>query len=373
VSYIPTALENGATLYTRFRVKKIDRSRRRWLVFGQMLDENSNPRGEFTAEGDVLVLAAGSLFTPIILKSSGFRHPVLGRELKVHPASRVIGMFEKSDEEGVIVELSDYLKGVPQACRIPLHDKNICIEGIKLPPSLFSVSVPGFAEEMSDYLKRYRTSVAVGFRIIDEARGNIIREVFGYPIIRYFFEGVDKFRFLSATKLAAQILFEAGAKEVLIPIYGMERIKNPDELKEISVETIDASKFEVSGYHSLGTCRMAFTSDLGVVDSVGRVYGESGLFITDASIFPDTPLVSPQLTTMAFSSICADYLLENMDRLFRFPPEEKKEEKKEKKEEIEEKKEVMEEKKEEIEEKEEKIMKPKEEEEDMMEMIEKME
>lgn len=308
VSLVPAAIEQGATLYTRFRAEKISRSSGRWMVFGKILDENMNPRAEFIAESDVLILSAGSIFTPLILKNSGFKHPALGNFLKVHPSSRVISIFE---DEDVKVELSE----VPQGYGIRLPEREIQIDGIRLPPSIMSTSLPGFAEELSERMSKYVNTVVLTFRIIDEGTGRVTRRVWGFPLIRYSFEGIDKFRFLNAMKLVAKVLFEAGAKEILLPVKGIESIKDPARLDEISVENTSTRYFQVSGYHLLGTCRMARESSGGIVDMTGRVFGEQRLFIADASVFPDSPLVPPQLTTMVFSSMCADYIVEHRARI----------------------------------------------------------
>lgn len=61
--------------------------------------------------------------------------------------------------------------------------------------------------------------------------------------------------------------------------------------------------------HPLGGCRMAESSDLGVVDDTGAVYGYEGLYCIDGSIVPTSLGVNPSLTISALSERCAERLV----------------------------------------------------------------
>lgn len=61
--------------------------------------------------------------------------------------------------------------------------------------------------------------------------------------------------------------------------------------------------------HPLGGCRMADSSDLGVVDDGGAVYGYEGLYCIDGSIVPTSLGVNPSLTISALSERCAERLV----------------------------------------------------------------
>jgi len=67
--------------------------------------------------------------------------------------------------------------------------------------------------------------------------------------------------------------------------------------------------------HPLGGCRMADTSDLGVVDDGGAVHGYEGLYCIDGSIVPTSLGVNPSLTISALSERCAERLVAHGDGL----------------------------------------------------------
>jgi hypothetical protein len=54
-------------------------------------------------------------------------------------------------------------------------------------------------------------------------------------------------------------------------------------------------------YHGVGTCRMADRDDAGVVDADGRVFGVDRLRVCDASIIPTVPRSNTNLAVMAIA------------------------------------------------------------------------
>jgi choline dehydrogenase-like flavoprotein len=57
----------------------------------------------------------------------------------------------------------------------------------------------------------------------------------------------------------------------------------------------------MSATHVFGSCRMSRRD--GAVDDRGRVHGPTGVYVTDASIFPSPSAVNPQATIMALSDV----------------------------------------------------------------------
>ncbi|WP_309617594.1 GMC family oxidoreductase [Salinibacterium sp.] len=61
--------------------------------------------------------------------------------------------------------------------------------------------------------------------------------------------------------------------------------------------------------HTLGTCRLGETADVGVVDADGRSFDIPNLWICDNSVFPSSLSANPALATMALSLRTADAML----------------------------------------------------------------
>lgn len=65
-------------------------------------------------------------------------------------------------------------------------------------------------------------------------------------------------------------------------------------------------------YHPLGGCPMADSADDGVVDSGGRVFGHSGLYVADGSVVPTALGRNPSFTIAALSERIAENILQDM-------------------------------------------------------------
>jgi choline dehydrogenase/5-(hydroxymethyl)furfural/furfural oxidase len=66
--------------------------------------------------------------------------------------------------------------------------------------------------------------------------------------------------------------------------------------------------------HASGTCAMGpVTSDRSVVDVHGRVIGASGLFVCDASIFPQLPRANTHLPVTMVAEMMSDRIVELLD------------------------------------------------------------
>lgn len=66
--------------------------------------------------------------------------------------------------------------------------------------------------------------------------------------------------------------------------------------------------------HVCGTCRVGQSSDDGVVDARGRVFGTENLYITDSSIFVSSGGVNPSLTVAACAMKVANQFVRNVWR-----------------------------------------------------------
>ena len=61
-------------------------------------------------------------------------------------------------------------------------------------------------------------------------------------------------------------------------------------------------------FHPQGTARMGEDPRAAVTDSFGRVHGTPRLWVGDASLFPSSCKVNPQITIMAFATRLAEHL-----------------------------------------------------------------
>jgi choline dehydrogenase-like flavoprotein len=299
VSFIPQALAAGARLLSGCRARRIR------VEQGRAAGVQTN-RGE--VRSSAVVVAAGALFTPNLLRTA-LRHPLLGRNLQVHPAARVIGVFDR-DIRGAFE--------VPQAYHVDqFFDEGISIEGIFLPPSLVGPSLPMDGAALEETMHQFDRLVMIGYRIFEQARGRVLPSVLGFPksfpLVLYSLARDDVRTFQKATARSAEILFAAGARKVFTGVHPFEELRGPRDLQHLKAAQLSPRDLEVTAYHPQGTCPMADRPDRGVLSPDGETWGVKGLFVADASVLPSTPRHNPQLSIMAMAKYIAEKILERKE------------------------------------------------------------
>src|SRR5262249_33630880 len=146
VSYIPEALKRGAQLVTAARVETVDmvagRARGGTARLGSGRD-----RPRLTVKADAVVGAGGTLMTPVLRAKSGRSRPSLGKNLSIHPATKVLALFDQPVEQW---------KGIPQGYTIDHYaDEGLMFEGASVPFSIGSMGVPWTGRRYMDLMERY--------------------------------------------------------------------------------------------------------------------------------------------------------------------------------------------------------------------------
>jgi len=106
---------------------------------------------------------------------------------------------------------------------------------------------------------------------------------------------------------SSEILFEAGAKEVILPyIFSVKKAKNLSEVKSF-VEEISPYDVPFISVHPQATLSWGK-----YLDEEGRLKGFENLWIADASAFPSSCGVPPQVSVMSISYFVSERILEKL-------------------------------------------------------------
>jgi choline dehydrogenase-like flavoprotein len=304
-NYLPQAVEAGATILARCRVDRVMiRGGRAWGVQGTLLDERRRPVGPFRLRARRgVVVAAGAPLTPGLLRRSGVRLPGLGRGLRIHPAAAVAGIFDQ--------EIRGW-RGVMQSYLVDaLADRGIVLEATFPPPSL------GYAEiglglsgrERKRMIERLPNMAVLGCLVSDTSSGRVYGLGSGRtPLMLYALNRHDTDRLLEGMLLSARVLFAAGAREVHSMLADAPVLRSPEEAAKVLSGRWPSAALRLTAYHPMGTARMGADGG-GVVDGWGRVRGVDRMVVADASVFPTSLGVNPQVTIMAFASRAAEGML----------------------------------------------------------------
>lgn len=295
---LPEACASGATIISGARVEKI--LRRGDTAVGIRSRRSDGSAVDVLAP--TVVVAAGATETPPLLARSGLgRHPRLGKNLSIHPAVPLAGLFDEA-----IVPW----KGVLQsAVTEELHERDgILIEATATPPGMGSMSLPGCGRELLTWLDRAPHLASMGAMVADRSVGSVHRGPGNRTIIRYSVDKQDGERLKHGIRGMARLLFAAGARQVLTGIGPEPAVDSLPHLDEILSRT-SPRQLHLAAFHPVGTVAAGSNPETSPVDEFGRLRGVTGLWITDASILPTCPEVNPQVTIMALAQAIAEHIV----------------------------------------------------------------
>ncbi|MDT5225166.1 MAG: hypothetical protein QOG19_2573 [Mycobacterium sp.] len=240
-----------------------------------------------------VVVAAGATETPMLLRRSGLGgHPRLGRNLALHPAILLAGLFDDDVYAW---------RGVLQSAAVhEFHESNgVLIEATSTPPGMGSIVFPGYGAELLSWLDRAPQIATFGAMVADEGVGSV-HSVRGETLVRYDIAQPDVAKLRVALEAIGRLLFAAGAVELLTGLPGAMTVKSMDELRDVLTRT-DPRNLHLSAFHPTGTAAAGSNEQVCPVDESGRLRGVDGVWVADASILPTCPEVNPQVSIMAMA------------------------------------------------------------------------
>jgi choline dehydrogenase-like flavoprotein len=304
ISYIPLALRCGAYLapQTRFEgviSEPISEGFASYEAVRKIRLYHHPSKRHLTLPCRHLILAAGSLNTPLLLKAAGIKNRWLGRNLSIHPAASVIAEFEESGSP----------QAIPQGYAVEsFHEQGLLFEGGTVPLEILGGASFLWGEALQAQMAAYPRLVNFGFMMEDKGKGRLFGQRGEMPIIHYSLSPKDVKKLHRGLEILTGIYLAAGAKRVWPQLQGEYEIRDFRALRAFAAQPLEASRLELSAYHPLGTARMGVSPHDGVVDSKGRVFGWRGLYVADGSLLPSSPAVNPQITIMAAASYLAAML-----------------------------------------------------------------
>ena len=317
VTYVPRADAAGARIYAGAQAERIEapggRVRR---VLGRVVDEVGEPQGHLEVAAPVVVLAAGAIASPDLLRRSGIGDPAqVGRHLHLHPSVMAAGFWS---------EPIHAYRGIPQSFYV---DEFIDLERdphsgfVLMPisgfPVLTAANLPGFGREHFAWMRDYAKMGGLLALLHDRSEGSVESgDSLARPRIRYALDAGDRAQLTRGLRRCVELLFASGARRVLVPYArGPLVLEGGDSLAEIDRREVREGAIPLASTHPQSTCRMGGDPSSSVVDAVGHCHGVHGLFVADMSVFPTSLGAPPQITTAALADRTAHAILERWGEL----------------------------------------------------------
>ncbi len=318
VTYLPWAVALGAELYSDCHVWKIliENGRAAGVMANIVDPESGEMVAEVRVDAQLVVVAAGAIQSPMLLQKSGLgvQSGMVGHNLYLNPFVSVIGRFPQA-----VYGWRGALSGVCVDQFLAPHDgKTFMISGLPEPVQLLSTGGLGVQKSHLRFMGEYRYYAMLQTFVQDEGQGYVHWE--GHPVLGS--KHIDwnlsenNFRDLkTAITNAARIFFAAGAEAVLLPTFDRQEVDSVFNLDKamatITMPPKGMYALRVASLSPQGTCRMGADPFSAVVNEVCESYEVHGLFVTDASVLPESVTVAPKMTVAAIASYVADYIVKN--------------------------------------------------------------
>lgn len=296
-SYLPQAFAAGAKLWADCRVDKVVIENDRAAgVTGKILGgKKGGPKARFRVKAKHVILAAGSVYTPLILGRSGIGRSSnqVGRNLTLHPAFRIMARFNEP--------VMGWKGALQSAFCSDFEPEGIQFNSVFIPGGILAATQPGVGSEHHAGAARLANLAMFGANLHDLGGGRVHRFIGREPLITYRLADRDRLAMRRSLQLASSIFEAAGAVEIFLPIIGEPGIAVSD-LHRYDFAGLPGRRLECTSQHPLGTARMGTTASSSVVNPEHEVWEVPGLFVADGSVVPTSLGVNPQLTIMTLAT-----------------------------------------------------------------------
>ncbi len=309
--HLPAASRRGAIIVPDCRVERVSVAGGRATgVTGRFLRSRGGRPYALQIRAPTVVLAAGAIGSPVLWLRSQLPNTYrqVGRNLHLQPMVAVGGLFNE--------EIAGW-RGIPQAVLVDQFlDLDHAVEGGYLlypffpHPIATAALLPGYGADSRRLMDAYPRLGLAAAMLHDRTTGRVELDAGGRPSISYLLNDEDRSDLLDGMRRLADIHFAAGAQSVILPYDPLVELARRGEYRAIDERPLRANDPLLFSYHPQGTMRMGTNPKRSVVNGVGEAHEVKRLFIADASIFPTSTAVPPQLSVMAFALRTAQHIAE---------------------------------------------------------------
>jgi choline dehydrogenase-like flavoprotein len=252
-----------------------------------------------TVKADRFVLAAGTIASSYLLQQSGAGDGLpVGKHVCFNMGAPLTADFDGEPLNSYAgLQISHY--GIPR-------DDGFVFETWFNPPVSQALNMPGWFEDHYRNMRRYNQLMAVGVLVGTEGNASVGKALTGGAAINYRPAARDLQTMARGLDVLGRILFAAGAQRVLLNAYKYYEFTDASQLSALPRLCADADDITLGTGHPQGGNALSRDPKRGVVNPEDfTVHGYENLHVCDASVFPSSLTVNPQLTVMALAHYAA--------------------------------------------------------------------
>lgn len=316
VTYVADAVSRGVRLIHHFDVRAIEISERRGAAIAtgvqgrvRPIEAGSEPNslsgGPVRIRAKLVIVCCGAIESPALLQRSGHPdpHDLIGRGLVLHTSLAVMGVMDS--------EIVNY-RGISGTVYSDHYRESHgfyyeCLFGH---PVYGSALIPGVGPDHFEVMRRYTQMAGFGVMLIDSVdRHNRVEwsAARDRTLIHYRMREPDKQRLRVAAEKGVEIMFAAGAREVLLPseepigplLY--PRFRSAAEARYCAELQFLPHQTTITSAHAQATVKMGEDSRTAVINSRGESHRVRHLMVCDSSSFPSSCGANPMISIISMA------------------------------------------------------------------------
>jgi choline dehydrogenase-like flavoprotein len=253
--------------------------------------------------GKTFVVSAGAISSSILLLKSKLGIENVGENVSFNVGSQITAAYPYKIDSYDGLQISHYMKTSP--------DTGYIMESWFNPPMFQSTAMPGWFEDHYKNMKRYDRLACVGILVGSESNAKARIAGLTGREIDYTPTKKDFQTLLAGLELAGEIMFASGAESVMPNTFRYYEFRKSDEVKKLHEVIKDPSEITLGTGHPQGGNIISSSPDKGVINPEFKVFNYNNLFVCDASVFPTSLGVNPQVTVMGLADYAVQFIKEN--------------------------------------------------------------
>lgn len=248
-----------------------------------------------TVHGSTIVVSAGAVSSSLILLRSGIARDRAGQGLAFNLGSPMTAVFDHAINAYDGLQISHYIRQRPS--------RGFIAEIWYNPPVAQALTMPGWFGDHFDNMLRYNRMASAGVLVATEGNATVRDAGIFRRDIDYTPKTSDLEKLAEGLITAGEIWLAGGATSVMPHTLDFHEWTTTAELERLRRIATTPGAITLGTGHPQGGNAISSDRRRGVVSPELRVHGYDNLYVCDASVFPTSIGVNPQLTVMAL----ADY------------------------------------------------------------------
>jgi choline dehydrogenase-like flavoprotein len=294
----PAMATGDITLFTGWKAVSLDTHQGR--ATDLTIDNGTSTQ---VLRADQYVLSMGPIGSPTFIEKNGLSSsPHLGKHLTVHPTSGLVARYDR--------DIYPW-RGVTQGYYVDNWQEGYLIQTFTVTPDqYYMVLQTPLGEETMEHMQNLHQIGSAGVLVHDtDSVGSVSVGLSGKPIIKYALGNHDRKTLIKGLYKTAEVFFAAGARMVSTGRRNQRMARTMKEFRQLLPLNTPTTELATYASHPMGTVRMGGDPEKSVVDPAGRLRPLTNVRVADASIFPTSLGVNPQVTTMALATMVAENLI----------------------------------------------------------------